>query len=274
MTCDDRRVVTTKAYLAVVAYSSRKGREAAYALVRRWIEQCLVTDGSLLTEGRRIWTLANLQDLKARFVDVPVEGASSFEDKLRHQLQGAADDVKQLAAEVLCAHYAVPADISRNKKMEVVGNVLAWMETPVVVPDDVAAAFRIGLINAGQGYRQFKPNQLWFLIEAALAIKQASPDERRRLLHDPWALKAMLAELPIRSAFITSNMLLHMLHPETFEPIGGREHKKAIVAALGRSHHRGGRGSRHRRDPERAGEGPRQAVRLLPAGDPSAVAPR
>ena len=116
---------------------------------------------SLLTPKRPIWTLANLDDLKGRFVEVPVQGAQSFEDKLRQQLEGASDEVKQLAAEVVCVHYVVAADISKNKKVEAVGTVLGWMEASVAVAANVAEAFRIGLIGAGQGYRQFKPNQMW-----------------------------------------------------------------------------------------------------------------
>ena len=213
-----------------VPYSSRKGREPAYALARRWIDECLLEDGSLLTPPRPIWTAENLGDLKARFVDVPVQGADTFEAKLQHQLTGATDEVKQLAAEVLCVHYIVPVDIGATKKTAAVTTVLGWMATPVPVADDVAAAFRIGLINAGQGYKMYKPNQLWFVIEAAIGFKGCSPEERRQLLEDPWALKAMLAQLPIRSGYLTSNLLLHLLHPETFEPIGGRDHKSLIVS--------------------------------------------
>ena len=52
----------------------------------------------------------------------------------------------------------------------------------------------------------------------------------KKLLSDPWEFKAMIWELPLHAAYAQRLALLHLVHPDTFEPIVAREMKKRIVA--------------------------------------------
>lgn len=57
--------------------------------VEAFFAQAFETDGgSMFTPGVPIWTSANLNELKQRFIDQPDESTATFEVKLRKQLEG------------------------------------------------------------------------------------------------------------------------------------------------------------------------------------------
>lgn len=80
-----------------------RSRENIDQLVELWKERCLLGVGSLLFDGRAVWSLANLQDFRDRFTgSAAIYGTGeNFEDKLEKQLADASDDVRLLAAELL-----------------------------------------------------------------------------------------------------------------------------------------------------------------------------
>jgi 5-methylcytosine-specific restriction protein B len=67
------------------------------ALVDIWKEQCLIGNGSLLFDDRNLWTPANLEDFRERFLENPLVGTEeNFGQKLATQLETATDDVRWL----------------------------------------------------------------------------------------------------------------------------------------------------------------------------------
>lgn len=190
------------------------------------------TDGSLFTPGAPVWTTANLQELKQRFVDQPDESSASFETKLSKQLSGASDAALQLMGEILYVYYMVAEQMHGKSKLANIRTVLRWMKQPVEIPANLVAAADFGLTSTGTFYLTNKPYQLAYLVLAALAWRQLSRAERDSLRADPWAFKAFLLKLPEVKAMPMRMALLHLVFPETFEIIISAKHKRLICRAF------------------------------------------
>lgn len=101
---------------------------AVEAVGRRLIDAGLGGDGSLLTPGRAIWTLANLEALEAEYVDRPDMGSEGFFERLRRQLADTSPAVTQLNAELLILNVLPVTDVGggdhKARQVEkVLGNV-------------------------------------------------------------------------------------------------------------------------------------------------------
>src|SRR5690348_3406315 len=102
---------------------------APYDALAKVRETCLIRFDSLFDGGaRQIWTLQNLQEFHTRFVKGFDAGDGAFLEKLRKQLQGAADDVIQLAAELLYVQQFFTSLTGPDKKIENVEAVLSWCD--------------------------------------------------------------------------------------------------------------------------------------------------
>lgn len=208
-----------------------------YAAAERFINGALRHDDSLFTPGRKIWTAATIDELHRHFVLHPDEGGGDFWSKLKGQLAGASAQTYQLAAEVLYIHF-LPASRSvmtgpiKRAKLQ---QVLDWSPEPgTLIPQDLATTLDEGLAAMGTAYHIFRWRLFEFLIEFARAWKALSAQEQERLLDDPWAFKAMLFAVPMKSAYSQREILLHLIHPDTFEAIASRDHKQKIERAFAR----------------------------------------
>jgi hypothetical protein len=67
-------------------------------------ETALVRFDSLFSRERKLWTLEHLRQFHALFVERFDAGEGSFLEKWKKQLEGASDDILQLAAELLYVH--------------------------------------------------------------------------------------------------------------------------------------------------------------------------
>ena len=217
----------------------RPGAEKVYAAAESWVERALRSDDSLFTPGRRIWTSEWLDELHRRFLDRPDESGDSFLDKLERQLTGSPPEAYQLMAEVLYVHFLVVATKDSTEEQHQLNRILGWSPEPVAIPSELASGLAPGLANPGQGFHSYRPFQVGLIIEFASRWKQVGPDERRRLLDDPWAFKDFVMDLHLRSAMFRDyqntprtqrQALLHLVHPDTFERIVNVDHKNKIAA--------------------------------------------
>ena len=75
-------------------------------------------------------------------------------------------------------------------------------------------------------FNTYRPWQLTFLLEVVRSWKGLTPDERGRLLGDPWAFKEFVHSLPVKSAYAQREALVHFVHPDVFESIVSRDSKQ------------------------------------------------
>ena len=213
-----------------MAHSNLANTQSFYIAAQQFVDQALRNDDSLFTPGTPIWIAANIDELYRRFNEQPDTSGGSFLDKFRKQLDGAAPAIYQLAGEVIFAHLIIATgSIGGQAKRRLITTVLAWSPAPVSIPAELDVALDHGLARVGTAYLTFRPFQLWFLIDFARTWKQLPATEREQNLRDPWAFKTMLFSLPIDRAYAQREALLHMVHPDTFEPIVSREHKQRFV---------------------------------------------
>src|SRR4051794_27655279 len=99
-----------------------------FAAMERIRSTALKEFDSLFTPGQPIWSMENLTDFQAKFVEQPDEGTESFFDKFHKQLQDASEATLQLAAELLYVQQFFTMQTNPATKLENVRKVLGWMK--------------------------------------------------------------------------------------------------------------------------------------------------
>lgn len=207
----------------------------------RIVAATLRSDGSLFTPGAAIWTAEHIADLHTRFVQQPDTGSDSFDEKFKRQLGGeyqtppnpAPPAVYQLAAELLYIHLLPANGINASTKRGIIAQILEWSPAPVAIPADLDRALEHGVAKASQFFLIGRPKQLWFLLNVYQLWKQLPAEQQTAALADPWRFQALLGQVPIGSAFAQRALLLHIVHPASFEPIMSPEHKRQIAVTFG-----------------------------------------
>ncbi|HMW64127.1 MAG TPA: AAA family ATPase [Thauera aminoaromatica] len=203
-----------------------------YAAAKLFCERCLIADGSLLGDGP-LWTPENLRRLHDAFVKDPDEGDRSFTDKFRDQIAKAGEpSVARLAAEVVAVHFLFPSNVGRDRKSALVAEILAWGGATLTEGNVLEPAFLRGIGSGGQGYNARRFLEIAFLIEFALEWKQRPLASRVSALADPWAFMAAVDAVEGAETRQLRHMLVHLTHPESFERIASREHKRRVAAAF------------------------------------------
>jgi hypothetical protein len=196
-------------------------------------ETALVRFNSLFTPERELWGLQNLKRFHALFVERFDEGEGSFLEKFRRQLDGADDDIYQLAAELLYVQQFLTSGTGPDKKIENVRAVLAWRTRPLSIPEWAAEGVKRGLIG-DQSFNQHRPFHLAWLNEFLIHWQGLPEADQTALLKDPWNFARDVRELefshgahqPMREAW------LFMMFPDAFEDISSRKDKKLIREAF------------------------------------------
>lgn len=215
-----------------MAHWAHPDHKVVYPIAERWVDFALRKDDSLFTPGTAIWASYWLDELHERFVGRPDESSDRFEVKLKRQLADASPQAIQLMGEVLYAHLLIarPTSITGTRKREIVEDVLRWMPEPVRIPHDLASVLDHGLAATGTAFATYRPFLLQLIIEFAREWKEQDPDERERLLRDPWAFRAFVYSVPLpRGAHSQREAILHLVHPDAFERIVSREAKLRIA---------------------------------------------
>ncbi|NJP06322.1 MAG: AAA domain-containing protein, partial [Chloroflexaceae bacterium] len=202
-----------------------------YDTMQLFVDAVLRSDGSLFTPGQFIWTNYHIEELYRRFVVNPDNSSDSFEVKFRRQLDGARPNIYQFAGELTYVHLMVISNdvMSFSARLNLINRILEWSPAPVRIPDDLIKTLGIGVGNPGMAYLIHRPYQLEFLLEFVRSWKQLSQSEQSQFLDDPWAFRQFVHGLPVNRAYAQRELVLHIVHPDTFEPIASREHKKKIT---------------------------------------------
>lgn len=212
-----------------------------YDAAQRFIDNALRADDSLFTPGAPIWAPPVIDELYHRFVEHPDESADSFENKFRRQLRGdaitppadASPETYQFAGELLYIHLLPANGISGKSKRQSINTILKWSSAPVAIPAELNQTLDGGIAKASQYFLIGRPFQITFLLEFVRRWKGLDAATRDQYLQDPWAFKGFVETVPVGSAYAQRELLLHLVHPETFEPIMAREHKQKIAETFG-----------------------------------------
>ena len=222
------------------------GAEAVYTAAAAWVDRGLRTDDSLFTPGRPIWRTEWLDELRRRFLDRPDESGDAFLVKLERQMAGSSPEAFQLMAEVLYVHqlFPNPSNITGATKRENVETILEWSSQPTTtIPSELVASLNAGLANTGTSFNTQRDKLVGLIIEFASSWKQLQRQECSQLLDDPWAFKTFVERLDFESGLLAEywnrailqqqQALLHLVHPDAFEPIVILDYKNKIAKAFG-----------------------------------------
>lgn len=158
-------------------------RDIAPALTaaERWIQACLIEDGSLFSNSQ-LWTAKLIDEVHAAFVDHPDFGKEDFMTKLKGQMKAASAPAQQLMAEMLWALLLFPSNMKARTKRQQVQDL--WALTGQRLGDEgplLDDHVLVGIGSGGPGFNYW-PDEMTFLIVLARDLKRHSPGERRHIL--------------------------------------------------------------------------------------------
>ena len=210
--------------------------ESVLAAADAWRAQCFRQDGSLFS-SEEIWTLRNVQELKRRFTETPIEGTDqNFFKKLKTQLEGAPAGTVRLAAEVVwfLLLYPIFSVVKPETKRRQIREVWAWSGSEIPESQHLSDESLMGVGHPGTFYQVKRYLQITLFLEVVERWKVLTEAERNELFLDdaPWRFMTWLDRIedaerrPIRSA------ILYFLFPDDLERSVSNEHRRQIVKAL------------------------------------------
>ena len=217
------------------------GYAKVYKTAENWVEGALFSDGSVFTPSQAIWTAEGLKELRSQFLEKPNEPGSNFMSKLQAQLDGCSAAAFKLMGEALYVHLLIADRITNAAKTNLINQVLALSPAPMEMPPEAVEGWGRGLIGASVGLNTRRPYHVGFILEFAEHWKELPLEEQQRLLKDPWQFRDQLWSAPLTSALFASNKnapnlqrlaLMHLLFPDTFEPIVSVRDKGRIASTF------------------------------------------
>ena len=221
--------------------SSRKtieGISRVYEAAQEWVDRALRDDDSLFTPGEEIWSRRCLMELYSRYREEADTSIGGFYPRLEKLLEGSAPQVYQLMAEVLYFHMLIRWSNNATGKRDRVNQVLTWSGQGITMPEEWEDALTPGVATIGPALSNLD-DFLGFLIEFVARWKEENSTERRRLLDDPWAFKDFTRDENLSCELfqpylhnIQRHALLHLIFPDTFEPIVSDNHKSKLATRM------------------------------------------
>jgi 5-methylcytosine-specific restriction enzyme B len=204
-----------------------------YELAAAWRDSCLMGNGSLLWPGEQVWTMPNLDQFKACFIDKPDTSDESFEQKFQKQLNGEAEPVTKLACEILLVYFMYTSSVGRARKQELIETVASWKKLTIAATDAVFPKLLDGIGGSGQAYNTRRPFELAFIAKVAARLLAQSSTDRQATLADHLKFRAVVDDIQDEDRLQSRHILLHLLFPERYERIASVGHKGRIVEAFG-----------------------------------------
>jgi len=198
----------------------------------RWLEACLVGDGSMFT-AESLWTPENLEALRTAFVEKPDTGADSFMTKLLRQTRHLSPQVKRLTAEVIWALLLFPRNIGAETKRQHIRAL--WESSKTPFPEDnewLADGPMGGIGSGGTGYNNHRPRELTYLLTLACEFKKLAPAGRRRVVENYDAFMRFIDEVPQIGTRQFPHMLRYLAFPERVERMASRGERRSVLAGL------------------------------------------
>ncbi|MBA5845674.1 McrB family protein [Gordonia amicalis] len=201
-------------------------------VARTLIDDCLAGGGSLFTPHQPVWTDANLDELKTKYVDSPDQSTDDFFTKLDQQLATASSPAIQLFAEIFTLNILPLYDYLGATKIQNVEKVLAKCSPPVAIPDDVAAAMQGRIFRGGRAFMSRRWAQVGFLIEFARYFRGRPEADRQQALGDPLAFRELVRNSPGPREPAQRQALMYLAFPRYFLPIVSANDRRLIRDAF------------------------------------------
>lgn len=197
------------------------------------LRRALLQNDSAFTPGSSIWIADYFDEITEAFVKQPDLSGNDFVTKLSGQLEHVTAEGVQLFAEI---YYLFLLPLSRSSflgdtKRRFIAEVLEFGDLDLVIPENLAAALDGGFIRGGQGAIRRRYQRLSYLIGVLGAMARMQTHDRSAFVEDRENLRDRLRELYPSQSNAQQNMLLYVLDPEFFLPVGDGRHKKRIRTA-------------------------------------------
>ena len=196
--------------------------ENAYEAADLWIDRALKSDDSLFTPGTCIWSLEPLAEARALLENnADALKGSDFLGRLGKVMKdnGSPPKVYQLMGEAAYVAYLIvyKGTITQATKIANINRILGWSSERVRIPRRLHAGLENGIMSLGP--RINLDRRLDAVIRLAEQWKRTGSNTMldREATEAPWRFQKYLAELGIGDAWQVAP--LHLVHPDTFEPL-------------------------------------------------------
>jgi 5-methylcytosine-specific restriction protein B len=208
--------------------------EPLYETFSRFVDRCLLADGSLLWPEKKIWTIDQLKDIKNRLVENPIYGVDmNFQEKFELQMEGAPQELWALFADLFYVYLLPSSYITMETKKEYVRWAAQKSGRPLSMDDpDIWKPQKAGFTRTSYHYHMKAP-QFRLLIELSLHIKEHPEPEE--LMRSPQRLQEtidnILEDIPEQKerAFDMRHAILYLSFPDHYERIISTRDKERIV---------------------------------------------
>ncbi|MEZ7171778.1 AAA family ATPase [Sporosarcina sp. OR05] len=222
--------------MAIYNSNNAQGNAPIYDAATSWKENCLIHNQSLLWKNDPVWTMDNLKRLEIIFVGNPDETGSTFEEKLKKQLEQESENVYKLFIEILFIYYLFPhsRSIRYETKVSKLKDIAEWKGILLDKDLPILKSLQKGLGSTGTYYNTNKFDEISYLILIALKLKEKSVADRERIVSDHQELKEFAEQVRtiIGKRVTMQHVLLHLIMPERFERIASWGHKDRITKAF------------------------------------------
>lgn len=212
-----------------------------YEVAELFANECLIGDGSLLWQDRRVWTRENLNRLWSALVENPDTGNEDYMTKLADQLSGEPANVIRLMAEATAFYCLFPSSSSLGsaRKKSLVEEVMSLspdMSDPTSERwNALLSAFEGSGIGAtGTGYNTARDNQISFVLAFAKVIKKSSTSSIDEI--DPqsatYQALELIREVRNHRPFASFNIMRHLLWPDRYERTASADQKERMAGNL------------------------------------------
>lgn len=204
-----------------------------YDAAETWKERCLLSNGSLLSEDKALWTKKLLSEVDPRlFIDKNTKIRNTFLSKLKHQISETTPNCKKLIAECLWILFLFSSNIKAETKRSQLVEIWSWSGAELDLNQKLLNDATLdGIGSTGTAFSTYRWKELILLLHAMQDLKHRNVNERAEILWDPWAFTDwFFSTLPDARNRQLGHILSHLLFPDFFERITSETHKCQVLS--------------------------------------------
>jgi hypothetical protein len=214
---------------------ARRAENASlYDTINTFLNDCLISDKSLLWPNKKYWTLDILKSLKRHMIDAPEYGSDlSFEEKLEKQLMEASEAEWAMICDIYYVYFLPSINITLGKIMKDIG--WAASKASIILPDASDPLWKVqanGFTRTAIKYH-IKYSQFWFIILFALYVKEhdfpESVIQKHAIMRHTMDMVLENIENRADRAYDMRHAILYMAFPDQYERIISTRDKQQIL---------------------------------------------